>query len=149
MTPQQEPGFHGEFVVRALRFDENPAGASRTVQLWEVMQPLTFVSVNWGPLTVPAGMVTDFGSVPRMTKAIVDDDDPRFLRGFLIHDFLYWRAGNLGDGRLLTRIDADDVLCECARSDGAPAFKIFVVRAAVRIGGAAAWAKGRVAALIA
>lgn len=115
----------------ALRRPQRVGKSKR--QLYEVMYPFAFISKEHGELTVPRGFFTDFGSVPDFSRAIIDDDDPDLLYGSLPHDMLYHLKGKLADGRVLTRLQADNVLREAMRACGAPELKIAYVYHAVRI----------------
>ena len=110
-------------------------------QIFEVLEPFGFRSSEHGLIMVPAGFVTDFGSVPAFAKWYVDDDDPDLLFPSLPHDLLYSCQGDLGDGRKLTRYQADCVLREAMQACGAPEFKATVVFRSVRVGGAGNWKK--------
>lgn len=87
----------------------------------------------------PPGFVSDFGSVIRVIKSIIDNDDPDIIFAAIPHDLLYQRAGNLGDGRMLTRRQSDVVLAEAMRAMGSPWLKLKAVFEGVRIGGRPHW----------
>jgi hypothetical protein len=103
-------------------------------QLYELTAPFSFLSTEIGAIVVPAGFWTDFGSVPALTKNVVDDDDPDLLFGSLPHDDLYNRKGQLPDGRKITRLQADRMLREAMLACGSPSLKANIVYNAVRIG---------------
>lgn len=136
--------FVGELCLRALSSGELAAHESR-VQLYELTQSFAFTSAELGDIiAVPAGFVSDFGSVPWWALSVVDDDDPHLLFASIIHDWLYVQRGVLRylDGtvrRRLTRAEADAVLAEAMRVSGAPAWKVAVVHRAVRVGGSKHW----------
>lgn len=83
---------------------------------------------------VSKGFITDFGSVPSLSKSLVDDDDPDLLFASLPHDFLYKHRGWF-TGCRLSRAQADEVLWEAMLAVGAPRFKAWLIYNAVRIGG--------------
>lgn len=81
---------------------------------------------------VPAGFKTNFGSIPALLKGIIDDDDPRFLEDFVLHDFNYTEAK-------LTRVQCDEMLRDAiAKKDKVLALLVFE---AVRIGGGSHYGK--------
>lgn len=132
--------FVGELVLRALRPDEllNPA-----VQIYDVRQMFGFVSREQvRSITVPAGSLTDFASVPAIVRGLIDDDDPHLLMPSVVHDFLYARRGRLSARAPLSRLQCDRILREGMRGLGAPAWKQFAVYWAVRVGGRRHWGGG-------
>ncbi len=111
------------------------------VQHYDLLESFGFVSAKHGPIVVPPGFLSDFGSVPRIAQAVIDDDDPHLLFASIIHDWLYARFGVVdGLRQSLTRVEADGVLAEAMRASGAPKWKVVLVHAAVRIGGRRHWA---------
>jgi hypothetical protein len=109
------------------------------VQRWTLMRDFRWVSPQWGTITAPAGMVTDFASVPTFAKRIIDDDSPMILYPSIIHDALYHFRGKMPDGRIFTRVEADQVLRDAMRAVGAPAHLAALVFSAVRVGGGFPW----------
>lgn len=106
---------------------------------------------------VPAGMTTDFASIPRLFTFLISPVDPKILAAALIHDDLYKsRSKNavsktIGqDTPLHTKIThqktsrfmADAWLREIMRLYEAPLWKQFVVYYAVRGFGWLAYQKG-------
>lgn len=55
---------------------------------WELVRPLTFKSSRIGLVTVPAGFVTDFASVPRLPVVYLLTGDTAHAPA-VIHDYLY------------------------------------------------------------
>jgi len=107
-------------------------------QLYELLQPFAFVSKQWGTIEVPIGFVTNFASVPKSLRNIVDDDDPCILYGSVIHDWLYTNKGTWSDYKI-TRSACDEVLCEAMALCHADTWKILAVRSTLQIFGAAHW----------
>lgn len=105
-----------------------------SVQLYRLMEDFTFLSDEFGAITAPKGFISDFASVPAITRFYTDKDDSDILYASIPHDFLYARKGKL-DNRTLTRYQADCVLREAMQALGAPPFKTAMVFAAVRVGG--------------
>jgi hypothetical protein len=100
---------------------------------WQLIEALVFFSAVLGGLvTVPAGFVTDFASVPRwvpLAFAFVGDSAHMAA---VLHDWLY-------SCRLTSRADADAVLREAAVASGVPAWRAWILWAGVRVGGMAYW----------
>lgn len=103
-------------------------------QMYELMSAFSFRSAEFGTITVPKGFLTDFGSVPYLTKPLIDNDDADLLYGSQPHDYLYSVRGQLPDGRKINRKQADGILAEAMRACGAPELKIAYVYRAVRVG---------------
>ena len=128
--------FYDAIKLRALAPCELRRRESK-VQLWEVLAPIGYVT-SAGPITVPAEFVSDFASVPRPAKLVIDDDDPRILAGSILHDYVYSRRGHMERG-ILTREQADGLLREAMLACGASALLAGLVYRAVRLGGAGHW----------
>lgn len=129
--------FPNPLIIRALPKWELVLRGT-TVQLYEVREPFVFISTTYGAIITPPGFVTDFGSVPRLAKPIVDDDDPDLLYASIPHDLLYQHNGHYGD-KCITRYESDLVLREAMVACGARATKAAMVFAGVRTGGGRHW----------
>lgn len=128
--------FLGSLKLRALTLTELRSERA-TCQLWELLEPFTFEN-GAAVITVPAGFITDFASIPGFAKWYVDDDSPEILGAAVVHDFVYSRRG-LMDGIGLTRRDADTLLREAMLASGASRAKAWIVYHSVRLGGASHW----------
>ncbi len=120
----------------------NPAELKRRgskVQLWILTADFTYTSPKWGVITAPEGMVTDFASVPTFAKRIIDGDSPMILFPSIIHDAIYHFAGRMPDGRIFTRVEADQILRDAMIDIGAPRHLAALVFSAVRVGGGFPW----------
>lgn len=82
-------------------------------------------------ITVPAGFVTDFASIPFPVRGILPSQG-YYSRGAVIHDFLYW-------SQLCTREQADNLLWIAMKESDVPAWKRQAVYWGVNIGGDSAW----------
>lgn len=103
---------------------------------WELTTSLVYKSDLLGKtITVPAGFITDFASVPRLPLAY-------WLMGgvatkaAVIHDFLY----RLGD---VSRKDADKVFAEAMEATGIPAWRRGPMWLGVRIFGRSSYKGGK------
>lgn len=100
--------------------------------LWQLAAPLVYASDLLGrTITVPAGMVTDFASVPRVL-GLYDLEGGRCNKAAVIHDRLYATQE-------VDRATADAVLREAIRASGYGAVTAAIFYAAVRLGGASHW----------
>jgi hypothetical protein len=80
---------------------------------------------------VPRGFTTDFASIPRPFWGILPPWG-RYGKAAVLHDWLYY------SGRA-SRVVADAVFCEAMASLKVGRLTRWVIYAAVRIGGGAAW----------
>lgn len=105
-------------------------------QLWEVMQPLVYQSaVARARFCMPAGLVTDLASVPRLPLAFLLTGDIIHAEA-IVHDWLY------GTRMVATQAIADAVLAEAMVVLEKPAWRRWLIYRGVRLGGASSWASG-------
>ncbi len=125
--------------TRSWRADElRASGGARS--RYTLLSSLTFVSAVHGPITAPAGMETDFASIPRFAFGYIAPDDPAIEYASVIHDFLYNIRGALQQDRApLTRQQCDAVLREAMLASGARPAQAAVVYSIVRIFGGSHW----------
>ncbi|MEM7429183.1 MAG: trypsin-like serine protease [Pseudomonadota bacterium] len=82
-------------------------------------------------VTVPAGFVTDFASIPRIFWSLLRPDG-EYTYPAIIHDYLYWT-------QTTSREAADEIFKIAMEDFGIDAAKILSIYAAVRAGGRSAW----------
>lgn len=82
-------------------------------------------------ITVPAGFVTDFASVPRMFWSVLPPAG-KYQLAAVVHDFLYWDQG-------CTREQADALLRAAMIESQVEPVKREIIYEAVRRGGQNAW----------
>lgn len=100
--------------------------------LWTLLAPLTYRSdVLKRDVTVPAGFVTDFASVPRML-GMYDLEGGKCNKAAVVHDWLY-------STQMVDRKTADQVLREAILASGYSGFTASVFYAAVRAFGGSHW----------
>lgn len=99
-------------------------------QLYRVLEPLVYQSDIAGAVSVPAGFVTDLGSVPRLPVVYWLFGDA-FQWAAVVHDYLYSAAS----GPVGTRKLADAVLLEACRLLAEPGWRCRCVWLAVRVFG--------------
>jgi hypothetical protein len=97
---------------------------------WTVRNPLLYASDLAGLITVPAGFVTDFASVPRIPVAFLLAGDCG-QEAAVIHDFLYTT-------HQVDRAKADAVFQE-ALLIAEPRWRAWLMWAGVRLGGSRPW----------
>ena len=125
----------GQFLPLEIDVRDNLDGT------WTLLQPLTYVASDGTNYHVPAGFVTDFGSIPEILweiPALVPNGsaaDPAYV----LHDYLY-TLHHKGIG-LMTRKQADDLLLEALAVCGVNWLRRYTIYSGVRMGGWAAWNK--------
>src|SRR5471032_2344243 len=131
--------FTSQLFLRSFSVAEIMAQGGH-VQLYEIVQPFSYVSDTLGiTVTVPAGLVTDFASIPRVAWDLLDPEDPIIAWPSVIHDYLYTCKGALPDGTTYSRQQADAVLREAMEACGAGYFIRESVYEAVESFGADHW----------
>jgi hypothetical protein len=109
------------------------AEGGRKGRLLEVYRRWT----RYGVVTVPAGFVTDFASIPRLFWTLIPKLGP-YNMAAVIHDYLYRTQP---DG--WTRRMADEVFYDLMREDGVRASRAWTMHRAVRLGGWVNWRRAR------
>lgn len=99
--------------------------------LWQLFAPLVYESDLLGLITVPAGFVTDFASVPHLPFIYLTEGG-KGNKAATVHDWLY-------TGQKITRLQADQVLREALLASGYSAATAGIFYAAVRLGGGSHW----------
>ncbi len=123
-----------------VRFDSDPVTrlvvrppAEARGRRHQVVEPWVF-HVDASAITVPPGFWTDWASIPRLARAILDRDGP-WARAALAHDFLYFITYR--DSRAV----CDSVLYQGMVTDGVAMIYRNLIYYAVRIGGGFTWAE--------
>lgn len=141
--------FTGKLVLVLLDNKYAPS-IKRGRSLWGLHDPLTYRPSNdQFDITVPPGFVTDLTSIPRWAWILLPPDGP-WLKGAIIHDFLYatsgagiWKSHASGNTRAepYTRAEADWILRDALENRGVDVIRRNIIWAAVRIGGGGGWGK--------
>jgi hypothetical protein len=131
----------GALAVAAAAAFVTPYLDSREIDeqkgLHQLLSPLSYYSaILERVVTVPAGFVTDFASVPRIL-GVYDLAGGKCNKAAVIHDWLY-------STQCVDRETADRVLREAILASGYGAFTAGVFYAAVHTFGASHWAKPNV-----
>lgn len=90
-------------------------------------------------VTISAGFVTDFASIPKFYRARMDKMGRHALAA-VIHDWFY-RCGNWDDGTEVDRGEADRVLRDASDDLGVGGYTRWRLYLGVRAGGWASWRK--------
>jgi hypothetical protein len=106
----------------------------------KLLEPFSYEAQSAGgvdTIVAPAGFVTDFASVPwgawNLEPPLGDA-----AKAAVIHDYLYATRGL--DGRY-GRAEADGIFRQALEAAGVPAWKRWLLWAAVRLGGAGGWGR--------
>jgi hypothetical protein len=100
--------------------------------LWTLLAPLAYDSGLLGRIvTVPAGFVTDFASIPRLPFVYLAEGG-KGNRAAVVHDWLY-------SSQAFDRATADQVLREALIASGYSKVTAGLFYAAVRVGGGSHW----------
>ena len=105
---------------------------------YTLVEPLSYQSDRFGLITAPAGLVTDFASIPKAAWGILDPESPLIQWPSVIHDAGYSNVGAFST-ITLGREQVDWLLRDMMESCGADSFLRNAVYDAVRIGGASHW----------
>ncbi len=116
----------------------SPHRNGRTWTVWEDFA--YYFDDKDGPgITVPAGFMTDFASVPRIFWWLISPYG-KHGKAAVLHDFLYYMARN-GTGKPRTRKEADVVFLQAMKVLGVATWKRLAMYYAVRIGARRAWVR--------
>lgn len=110
--------------------------ALETGRQWKLLEEFVYDVGELGggdSIIVPAGFITDMGSVPRIFWNIIDPWG-RPAKAFLIHDYLY-------STHQRSRLVSDAILLEAMEVLGVHPFKRWLIYRGVRMGGWVAWKK--------
>lgn len=143
-------------ITEAFRVEEVVGGRRGGRPLVRLLHPVTYHvhdDDSAEVITVPAGFVTDFASIPWGLWNLFPPWGPH-ARPAIIHDFLYetsgtglWAMGNDPPGRYITRetdyarAEADGVFREALQVVGVPGWRRTLMYRAVRAGGGSGWKK--------
>jgi hypothetical protein len=95
--------------------------------MWRLQYDLEFYSDLYGPITVPAGFLTDFSSVPRIPLAFWLAGDTAHASA-VVHDYLVRVEYDRDEIDWRT---AADVFSEAMRAEGVPAWRRAIMHWAV------------------
>lgn len=110
--------------------DANPLVKQVGDRDWEVVEPLTYRGTT-DEFVVPAGMPTDFASVPRAFVWFLPRYG-RYTRAAILHDYL-WRFRVNDPKDPISRADADGLFRRVMRELGVPFLRRWIMWTAVRL----------------
>lgn len=141
----QEPGQHANemsmeaWMTEWMSVSKAPGGMLRISRFREPIYFLT-APISWTPnpgqeaygaVTVPAGFVTDFASIPRAFWSALRPDG-EYAYAAVVHDYLYWTQTR-------SREEADDILKIAMEDFKVGSVKVGAIYTAVHLLGKAAW----------
>lgn len=89
-------------------------------------------------IEVPVGFLTNGASIPRIIWIFLSPTDPDILYASYVHDLLYALQGRI-PGRILSKLQCDQIIRELMIAIGAPKWKANVVFTALLLFGYPAW----------
>lgn len=108
--------------------------------LFELLQPCAYTSPRSGRrIEISAGFRTDFASVPRLLRTIVDPSKLESSWAAVIHDKLYQDGPELG----WTRAEADQEFADILAELGTSPSDVWLMHRGLRVGGWVAWQRYR------
>jgi len=151
-------------INRSIAADENQAARAKEIEAWmdawmkrdrEVVgtlhlgrfaDPVYFLlkPITWKPnadqagyptVTVPAGFVTDFASIPRAFWSLLPPDG-LYTYPAILHDYLYWMQNT-------SKALADNILKYGMQEFGVGSVKLNAIYEGVNLGGQGAWNENR------
>lgn len=105
---------------------------------WELVEPIQYVANDGRFWIIPAGFLTDFGSVPDLVDWIIPQNSTVADPCYALHDYHY-ACNRAGEPVTHSREDADDILYEALLQCGVSVVKAKIIWAAVRVAGSFAW----------
>ncbi len=105
----------------------HPDPRNQSEGMWWITLVVIRIRINGVEMEIPAGYVTDLGTVPKFTRMFVDRADESLL-GFIIHDFLYNRVIHI-----LSRKDSDRALRTIVRLCGQDMVETYLTYMFVRM----------------
>ncbi|MFA5379516.1 MAG: DUF1353 domain-containing protein [Dehalococcoidia bacterium] len=99
---------------------------------WRVEKSFSYTTADGDRYTVPRGMVTDLGSIPRVFWRVLHRSE--FAPAYLVHDYLY-------EAHCTTRREADRILLEgiSTLTAGDATGKRIIIWIALRLFGGFVW----------
>lgn len=102
----------------------------------KLLEPFSYVTSIGVEITVPKGFISNYATIPKIFRNIIDQDSPIIREISIIHDYLYSpESNNLN----YTRNQSDWILFMGMLESNAPIWKAILAYLAVRIGGKENW----------
>lgn len=100
----------GKFVTE-LKVKQVSEATSSEGAIWELTDPLIYISNKLGMIIVDEGIKTNFSSVPRVPILYLASGG-RNNAPAALHDVLYSKAHDTGRSLIVTRLQADNLFFE-------------------------------------
>lgn len=98
---------------------------------WQILSPLLYVNTDGTQVSIPAGFVTDFASVPQIFWNIIPPIGD-YAKAAVLHDYLY-------RFHVFARAQCDAYLLDGMKELGTPLWKRLTIYWNVRAFGFIAW----------
>jgi len=127
-----------------LHHGDRFSGLARTEDLEDgiharLLEPLAYTTKDGWRITVPAGFVTDFASIPRLLYVLIPPRG-RYNRPAIVHDFLYHYAPiDPMTGKPCTQARADSIIREACEDVDDRLTQRWAIYLGLRVGGFMAW----------
>lgn len=99
---------------------------------WRLMRNVIYETDAGPRVTAPAGMMTDFASIPRFVWSLWPPYHPHYGKAAVVHDWMFKMRGCLS-GRTFTRRETNLIFLEAMKSLGASYFKRSTIFNAVQL----------------
>lgn len=99
---------------------------------WRLMRNVIYETDAKERIVAPAGMTTDFASIPRFVWPLWPPYHPHYGKAAVIHDRLYWTNGDTPTGDY-SRREVNLIFLEAMKSLGAGYFKRSTIYNAVQL----------------
>lgn len=130
--------YHGSRFSSLAHLEDQENGTTA-----KLLSRLTYTTVDGWAITVPAGFVTDFASIPRPLWVVIPPRG-KYNRPAIIHDWLYQRAPfDPTTNRRVTQARADSILREACENCDDRFTQRWTIYLGLRVGGFVTWNRYR------
>ena len=112
---------------------------------WQLEQEINIIlPIVTARIKIPKGFKTNFASIPKILRSVIDDNEDSILIPSIIHDYLYSKGSIAWTSRTekfhyVTKKEADQILEHLMKDYGAPYWKYKLVYLTVRLFGDKYW----------
>lgn len=111
-----------------------PVRPDASNRFWMLMTDMPYNFADGVSITIPAGFVTDFASVPQLLWSFGLGPNGRHSGAAVVHDYLYW-------SQICDKDQSDAIMAKIMGIDDVGAIKQKLIHAGVYFGGAGSWSK--------
>lgn len=130
--------YHGNRFSALAKTEDEEDGVHATL-----LCPLSYTTQDGWDITVPAGFVTDYASIPRGLYWLIPPRG-KYNRPAIIHDWLYQHAPvDARTGRPCTQARADHILREACENVDDRFTQRWAIYLGLRVGGWLTWRRYR------